>query len=233
MEINTKIAVITGVSKGIGYAAAEALLAKGAKVFGLGRNNTIQHPNYTFISCDVRNYNDVRSAFEQVYAQTNNTIHILLNNAGLGYFGLLEEMPVTEMQEMFETNVNGTLYCCKEALPKMKGAQYGHIINIASTAALEGMPQVSAYCATKWAVKGLSESLFREVRDFRIKVTCVYPGSVKTDFFRNSPGIQPHDYMLMPEDVALSIVQAIEMPDNFHTVNLEIRPLQPKGPKKI
>jgi short-subunit dehydrogenase len=114
----------------------------------------------------------------------------------------------------------------------MKAAQYGHIINIASTAALEGMPQVSAYCATKWAVRGLSESLFREVRDYRIKVTCVYPGSVKTDFFRNSPGIQPHDYMLMPEDVALSIVQAIEMPDNFHTVNLEIRPLQPKGPKK-
>jgi NADP-dependent 3-hydroxy acid dehydrogenase YdfG len=232
MEINNKIAVITGVSKGIGYATANALLEKGARVFGLGRNNNIQHSNYTFIPCDVRNHTDVHAAFEKVYAQTNDTVHILVNNAGLGYFGLLEEMPVTEMQEMVETNINGTLYCCKEALPKMKAAQYGHVINIASTAALEGMPQVAAYCATKWAVKGLSESLFREVRDFRIKVTCVYPGSVKTDFFRNSPGIQPHDYMLMPEDVALTIVQAIEMPDNFHTVNLEIRPLQPKGPKK-
>ncbi|MES2780440.1 MAG: SDR family oxidoreductase [Bacteroidota bacterium] len=231
MEIKNKIAVITGVSKGIGYATANALLAKGAKVFGLGRNNQILHPNFTFISCDVRSYNEVHTAFEQVYAQTNNTIHILLNNAGLGYFGLLEEMPLTEMQEMFETNVNGTIYCCKEVLTKMKAAQYGHIINIASTAALEGMPQVAAYCASKWAVKGLSESLFREVREYRIKVTCLYPGSVKTDFFRNSPGIQPHDYMLMPEDVALSIIQAIEMPDNFHTVNLEIRPLQPKGPK--
>jgi short-subunit dehydrogenase len=132
---------------------------------------------------------------------------------------------------MFETNINGTIYCCKEVLPLMKQQQYGHIINIASTAALEGMPQVAAYCASKWAVKGLSESLFREVRDFRIKVTCLYPGSTKTDFFRNSPGIQPHDFMLMPEDVALSIIQALEMPDNFHTVNLEIRPLQPKGPR--
>ena len=232
MELNNKIAVVTGVSKGIGHATATALLAKGANVFGLGRKNTIDHPNYTFITCDVRNHEEVHAAFQKVCALTNNAIHILLNNAGLGYFGLLEEMPITEVQEMFETNVNGTIYCCREVLPLMKAAQYGHIINIASTAALEGMPQVAAYCASKWAVKGLSESLFREVRDHRIKVTCVYPGSVKTDFFRNSPGIQPHDYMLMPEDVALSIVQAIEMPDNFHTVNLEIRPLQPKGPRK-
>jgi NADP-dependent 3-hydroxy acid dehydrogenase YdfG len=232
MEINQKIAIVTGVSKGIGQATANALLAKGAKVFGLGRNNSITHPNYTFIQCDVRKAGDVTAAFEKVFAQTNNSVHILVNNAGLGYFGLLEEMPQEQISEMMETNVNGTIYCCREVLPIMKAQQYGHIINIASTAALEGMPQVAAYCASKWAVKGLSESLFREVRDFRIKVTCLYPGSVKTDFFRNSPGIQPHDYMLMPEDIALSIVQAIEMPDNFHTVNLEVRPLQPKGPKK-
>ena len=232
MILQDKIAIVTGVSKGIGYATAQALLAKGAKVFGLGRNNTLSHPNYTFITCDVRNAASVKAAFETVFAQTNNTVHILLNNAGLGYFGMLEDMQQKQITEMMETNVNGTIYCCREVLPLMKQLEYGHIINIASTAALEGMPQVSAYCASKWAVKGLSESLFREVRDFRIKVTCLYPGSVKTDFFRNSPGIQPHDYMLMPEDIALSIVQALEMPDNFHTVNLEIRPLQPKGPKK-
>ena len=232
MEINNKIAVVTGVSKGIGFATATALLEKGARVFGLGRNNVIEHANFTFIQCDVRNYQSVQQAFETVYKLTNHTIHVLVNNAGLGYFGLLEEMPLEQVKEMMETNVNGTIYCCKEALPQMKKQQYGHIINIASTAALEGMPQVATYCASKWAIKGLSESLYREVRDFCIKVTCVYPGSVKTDFFRNSPGIQPHDYMLMPEDVALSIVQAIEMHDNFHTVNVEIKPLQPKGPKK-
>ncbi len=232
MILQDKIAVITGVSKGIGYATAEALLAKGVKVFSLGRNNSITHPNYSFIQCDVREAQEVTAAFASVFAQTNNTVHILLNNAGLGYFGMLEDMPQEQITEMMETNVNGTIYCCREVLPLMKQQQYGHIINIASTAALEGMPQVSAYCASKWAVKGLSESLFREVRDFRIKVTCLYPGSVKTDFFRNSPGIQPHDYMLMPEDIALSIIQTLEMPDNFHTVNLEVRPLQPKGPKK-
>jgi short-subunit dehydrogenase len=112
----------------------------------------------------------------------------------------------------------------------MKSRQSGHIVNIASTAALEGMSQVAAYCGTKWAVKGISESLFREVRDYKVKVTCIYPGSTRTDFFRNS-SIAPHAYMLDPADVAKAIVYAIDTPDNFHMVNLEVRPLQPKGPK--
>lgn len=232
MELNEKIAVITGVSKGIGKAVCELLLANNMKVFGLGKsNNNIIHPNYTFITCNVRNFENVQNAFNQILTITGNRLDILVNNAGLGYFGFLENMSVEQFQEMQETNVNGIFYCCKMALPVMKQQQSGHIINIASTAALEGMPQVAAYCASKWAVKGLSESLFREVRDFRIKVTCIYPGSTKTDFFRNSPNVKPHDYMLMPEDVAKNIVYALQMPDNFHTVNLEIRPLQPKGPK--
>lgn len=232
MELNEKIAVITGVSKGIGKAVCELLLANNMKVFGLGKsNNNIIHPNYTFITCNVRNFENVQNAFNQILTIAGNRLDILVNNAGLGYFGFLENMLVEQFQEMQETNVNGIFYCCKMALPVMKQQQSGHIINIASTAALEGMPQVAAYCASKWAVKGLSESLFREVRDFRIKVTCIYPGSTKTDFFRNSPNVKPHDYMLMPEDVAKNIVYALQMPDNFHTVNLEIRPLQPKGPK--
>ncbi len=232
MDLKNKIAVITGVSKGIGHATALQLLEAGSTVFGLGRNNNISHPNYTFITCNVSNAQQVENAFKSIYQSTNNQIHILINNAGLGYFGMLEDVPYEQWDEMFGTNVNGIFYCCKNALPAMKKNQMGHIINIASTAALEGMPQVSAYCATKWAVKGLSESLFREVRDFGIKVTCIYPGSTKTDFFRNSPGIKPHDYMLMPEDVASNIIYALQMPANFHTVNLEIRPLQPKGPKQ-
>jgi NADP-dependent 3-hydroxy acid dehydrogenase YdfG len=232
MELKNKIAVVTGVSKGIGQATAKQLLDEGAVVFGLGRNNHIAHDNYTFIHCDVRSAQSVEAAFRQVYEASEGRVHILLNNAGLGYFGMLEDITYEQWDELYQTNVNGIFYCCKQALPVMKQQQYGHIINIASTAALEGMPQVSAYCATKWAVKGLSESLFREVRDFKIKVTCIYPGSVKTDFFRNSPSVKPHDYMLMPEDVAANILYALKMPDNFHTVNLEIRPLQPKGPKR-
>jgi NADP-dependent 3-hydroxy acid dehydrogenase YdfG len=230
MDIKNKIAVVTGVSKGIGLALCQSLIKKGCKVYGLGRTAPDALTDLHFIACDVRSHESVKTAIDSIERE-HGRIDILVNNAGLGYFGFLEDTTIEQWHEMFDTNVSGMFYCCKSVLPLMKKQQYGHIINIASTAALEGMPQVSAYCATKWAVKGLSESLFREVRDFCIKVTCVYPGSTKTDFFRNSPGINPHDYMLMPEDVAQTIIQAIEMPDNFHTVNLEIRPLQPKGPK--
>lgn len=232
MHLASKIAIITGVSSGIGKALCEQLLHKGAVVYGLGRrNNNLSHAAYHFVTCDVRQWDSVKQAIQPIMSQ-HGAVDILVNNAGLGYFGYLEETSLDQWHEMFDTNVNGMFYCCKMVLPGMKQQQRGHIVNIASTAALEGMPQVSAYCATKWAVKGLSESLFREVRDERIKVTCIYPGSTKTDFFRHSDNIKPHDYMLMPEDVAQVIIQTLEAPDNFHTVNVEIRPLQPKGPKK-
>jgi len=233
MDLKGKIAVVTGVSKGIGEALCRQLLEEGAIVFGLGRNNfNTNHSNYHFIPTDVRQIESVNAAFDLIYSKTNQHIHILINNAGLGYFGNVEDLPLSEWDEMMQTNVNGMFYCTRLAVPAMKNQGIGHIINIASTAGLEGMPMVSGYCATKWAVKGFSESLWRELRDFKIKVTCVYPGSVKTDFFRNSPNIQPHDYMLMPEDVAGMMLYALKTPDNFHQVNLEVRPLQPKGPKK-
>lgn len=233
MNLNGKYAIVTGVSKGIGKAVSELLLEKGVIVFGFGRKAPdFAHPNFHFIETDVTNFNDFSQSFNKAMLVSNGQIDILVNNAGLGYFGFLEETTLEQWHEMHNTNVDGVFYGCKLVLPIMKKQLKGHIINIASIAALEGMPQVAGYCSTKWAVKGLSESLFKEVRDFRIKVTCIYPGSVKTDFFRNSASIKPHDYMLMPEDVATAIVQALEMPDNFHTVNVEIRPLQPKGPVK-
>jgi len=232
MELKGKIAVVTGVSKGIGLALTLQLLDKGCILYGLGRTSpNLEHPNFHFIKTDVRKFDDVSNAFESIFLQTSGQIHILINNAGLGYFGLIEDHTLEQWHQMFETNVNGIFYTCKMAVPKMKEAQYGHIVNIASTAAIEGYPQVSGYCGTKFAVKGISQSMYKEMRDDRIKVTCVYPGSVQTDFFVNT-SITPHDYMLQPQDVASMIVHALETPDNFHQVNLEVRPLQPKGPKK-
>lgn len=232
MNLKDKIAVVTGVSKGIGEALCTQLLAEGCRVYGLGRNNfNCQDPNYTFIQTDVRSMESVQNAFDQILTLSSGQLHILINNAGLGYFGNVEDLSLEEWDQMWQTNVNGMFYCTRLAVPIMKSQEYGHIINIASTAGLEGMPMVSGYCATKWAVKGFSESIWRELRDFKIKVTCVYPGSVKTDFFRNSPNIKPHDYMLMPEDIANMMIYALKTPDNFHQVNLEVRPLQPKGPK--
>jgi NADP-dependent 3-hydroxy acid dehydrogenase YdfG len=231
MELNKKVAIVTGVSKGIGEALCKTLLAEGCMVYGLGINAPpIQDQNLQFIPTDIRSFAAVESAIQTIVKQEQH-VHILINNAGLGYFANVEDLPLEQWDQMFQTNINGMFYTCKLTVPVMKQQGIGHIVNISSTAGLEGMPMVSGYCATKWAVKGFSESLWRELRDHKIKVTCVYPGSVKTDFFRNSPGIQAHDYMLMPSDVAELILHALKAPDNCHQVNLEIRPLQPKGPK--
>ncbi len=232
MELSNKIAVLTGVSGGIGKSLAIKLLDKGAIVYGLGRNNTLSHERYTFITTDVRDQAQVDSAFDTILAAHDGQVDILVNNAGLGYFGFLEDMPVAEWKQMFETNVDGIFYCTRRVLKSMKNQTSGHIINISSIAGLEGYQQVAGYCSTKFAVRGLSDTLYKEVRDYGVKVTCVYPGSVKTDFFRNSPSIQPHDYMLMPDDLAEIILQALQTPPNLHQVNLEIRPLMPRGPKK-
>ncbi|MCB9263310.1 MAG: SDR family NAD(P)-dependent oxidoreductase [Flavobacteriales bacterium] len=228
MNLENKVCIITGVSKGIGLALTRQLLNENAIVVGLGRTKpNVENNNFNFIETDVRNAASVESAINKVVAQYAN-IHVLVNNAGLGYFGKIEDHTLQQWHEMFETNVNGIFYTSRLIVPIMKKQQEGHIFNIASTAGLEGYPLASGYCGTKYAVKGISQSMYKEMREDGIKVTCVYPGSVKTDFFRNS-AIEPHDNMLMPDDVALLMVQALKMPFNFHQVNLEVRPLQPKG----
>jgi NAD(P)-dependent dehydrogenase (short-subunit alcohol dehydrogenase family) len=232
MDLQGKVAVVTGVSKGIGRAVAEALLAKGAIVAGWGMHKPdFEHINFYFFETNVRDHKSVEHAFQQTQKKFDDYIHVLVNNAGLGYFGNFEDMTIEQVQELFEVNVYGIFYTCRHIIPVMKENSFGHIINISSTAGLEGMPQVAAYCGAKHAVRGISESLFRELRDFGIKVTTVYPGSTKTDFFRNSPGIKAHDNMVHADEVAEQIIRALETSDNFVINHLEFRPLQPK-PKK-
>jgi NADP-dependent 3-hydroxy acid dehydrogenase YdfG len=232
MNLYNRIAIVTGANKGIGLECVNQLLEKGATVYGLCRSGcTTQHDNYHCLVTDVRNHESLQTAFDKVLT-AHGKIDILINNAGLGYFGFCEEISLDQWQEMFDTNVTGLFYATRLALPSMKKQGLGHIINISSIAGLEGYQQVSGYCATKFAVRGFSDALYKEVREDGVRVTCVYPGSVKTDFFRNSENIKPHDYMLDPDDLAEAMVNFLRMPLNFHTVNLEIRPLQPKGPRK-
>jgi len=229
MNLENKIAVVTGANKGIGYHCVQQLLDAGAIVYGLCRSGcSTKHDNYTCLQADVQVYEQLESAFNTIL-QKHGQVDVLINNAGLGYFGFCEEIPLEQWHQMFNTNVTGLFYATRLALPSMKKSGEAHIINIASIAGLEGYQQVSGYCATKFAVRGFSDALYKEVRDFGVKVTCVYPGSVKTDFFRHSENITAHDNMLMPEDVAAQILFSLQTPKNFHNVNLEIRPLKPRG----
>jgi len=184
MKLENKIAVVTGVSKGIGLETAKALLNAGAKVCGWSRSKpALDHENFLFIETDVSNPQSVAKSFEESVGHFGDKIQVLINNAGLGFFGPLEETSTEEWQMMFETNVHAIFYSSKLVIPKMRELDEGHIINIGSIAGLNPVKNMVGYAATKHAVTGISHSMYQELREFGIKVTCIYPGSVKTNFF--------------------------------------------------
>jgi len=230
MDLKGKTAVVTGVSKGIGLATVALLLEKGAKVAGWGRTApAIQHPDFLFVTTDVQEFEQVQAAHQQTTEHFGQPVAVLVNNAGLGKQGKLEDMPLEQWHLMFNTNVHGLFYCTKVVLPGMRQLGQAHIINIASIAGLNGIETMSGYCATKHAVRGISHSLFKEVRNDGIKVSCVYPGSVNTNFFDDIPGMDAHQNMMRPEDIAQTVVGLLETHPNYLTVDVEVRPLKPKG----
>ena len=230
MELKGKKAVVTGVSKGIGLATVNALLNKRAVVTGWGRNAPdLEHPNFSFISTDVSDFKSVLRSFKQTAENNGSNISILVNNAGVGYGGPLVDIPIDHWQQMFNTNVHGIFYCCKVIIPAMKKLGEGHIINISSIAGTNGIENMAGYCGTKHAVNGISHSLFKEVRNDGIKVTCVNPGSVNTNFFDNLDAVTANEHMMRPEDVATSLINVLETHPNLLTSDLELRPLKPKG----
>ena len=176
----------------------------------------------------MRKQASVQAAFAQTIIQLGPEVHVLVNNAGLGIAGLVDGFSIDDWHIMFDTNVHGTFYCCQAVLPALKRQQLGHIVNISSIAGTTGIEKMAGYCASKFAVRGFSQSLFKEVRNDGIKVTCLYPGSVQTNFFDEIPGTDANEHMMQPQDIADTIIYALQTPFNFHIVDLEMRPLQPK-----
>lgn len=230
MKLKNKVAIVTGCSKGIGLSTVNVLLNNGVKVAGWSRSKTeIDHPNFQNFKVDIRNINSVENAFKQTVSHFGNNIHILINNAGVGYSAFFEELKIDEWNQMFETNVNGIFYTSRLVLPQMKKIEQGHIINISSIAGNTGIETMSGYCATKFAVRGLSQALYKEVRNDGIKVTCIYPGSVQTNFFDEINSVTANENMMQPDDIASTILHCLMSSPNYHHVDIEVRPLQSKA----
>lgn len=230
MDLRNKTAIVTGASKGIGLETAKLLLEAGARVAGWSRSRPeLEHENFLHLETNIREYASVENAFTQTREKWGDRMAVLVNNAGLGYQGKLEEMPMEEWHQMFETNVNGIFYATRLVLPFMKQAGEGHIINLSSIAGTTGIEGMAGYCGSKHAVRGISHSLYKEVRNDGIKVSCIYPGSVQTRFFDSFDNVQANENMMRPQDVADTILYAIQTHHNFHLVDIEMRPLKPKG----
>ncbi len=232
MNLENKVAVVTGVSKGIGLEIVKLLLEKRCKVAGWGRTAPkFEHPHFKFFKCDVASFENVQHAYNQTTQIFGEDIRILINNAGFGIQANLEESDVEQWKYMFDTNVHGIFYCSKLLIPAMKKADEGHIINISSIAGLNGVKGFAGYAGTKHAVRGISHSMFLELRDYGIKVSTIYPGSVNTGFFDQIEAIKANEYMMRPEDVANTVVQTLETHPNYFVCDIEIRPLRPGGKK--
>ncbi|SHO61558.1 SDR family oxidoreductase [Algoriphagus zhangzhouensis] len=230
MDLKDKLAIVTGVSKGIGLEVVKILLDKGVTVAGWGRTQPdLDNPNFHFFTCDVAKEESVESAYQDTVKKLGSDIRILVNNAGFGVAGETETFSSEDWKAMFDTNVHGIFYTTKRVISAMKKADEGHIINVASIAGLNGVKNFAGYVGTKHAVRGISHSLYMELRDFGIKVSTIYPGSVQTNFFDAIPSMDAHEHMMRPIDVATTIVQTLETHPNYFVADVECRPLKPRG----
>jgi len=221
--MKSKKAIITGGGRGLGKATAIAFAKEGIDIAITGRNEKILKEtvseletfgiNAIYSAFDISNYQDVKRGIKNV-VNTLGSVDILVNNAGIAAFGSLNEMDISQWSQIIQTNLMGMYYVTKEVLPYLISQNEGDIINISSTAGLNGNANTSAYSASKFAVIGMSESLMKEVRKNNIRVCSLTPSTIATDMsidlgIANKDSL---DRVLQPEDFAELIIASIKLP---------------------
>jgi NAD(P)-dependent dehydrogenase (short-subunit alcohol dehydrogenase family) len=187
MNIGKRSFLITGVSSGLGRAFGQAALAAGHRVVGTVRRQydgdafAASGPDAHPLLLDVTDYDAIPAAVAAAEKLVG-PIDVLVNNAGYGHEGALEESSIVELQQQFAANVFGAVAMMKSVLPGMRQRRHGHIINVTSMGSFITMPGISFYCGSKFALEGISESLGKEVRAFGIHVTSLAPGQFRTEW---------------------------------------------------
>jgi NADP-dependent 3-hydroxy acid dehydrogenase YdfG len=233
MQLKSKTAIVTGAGSGLGKAIASALVHEGTQVYGLGRHqdklDAVRNDLGSYfvpVQLDVTNHNDIKEWITQTFS-AKHSLDILINNAGIGGFGKIDTMDPYQWTDIIDINLKGMYYVTESIVPLMKAnPDSAHIINIGSIMGTTTKGEATAYSASKYAVNGFSEALFKELRGDNIKVTCVNPGSIETDFFVKS-GIEPSSRMLHPQEVADTIIFILKTPDNVLIDEIKMRPLRP------
>jgi 3-oxoacyl-[acyl-carrier protein] reductase len=220
-DLKNKNALITGAGKGIGKAIAIALAKEGVNVILVSRTQTDVDQLATetaalgvkslALSADVSDINSINSAVEKAFAEFK-TIDILINNAGIAAFGNFMTLEPAAWEKIIQVNLMGTYYTTRAVLPNMIERQTGDIINISSTAGLNGNALTSAYSASKFAVLGLTDSLMQEVRKHNIRVTALTPSTVATDLALDLKLTDGNpDKVMQSEDVAELIIAQLKL----------------------
>ena len=238
---------MTGGSRGIGAAIAAALLDRGASVVitGLDANHLETArtrlvtdadavvgadgpaaPRLTAVVADVRDHEQAERAVSSA-VETYGALDILVNNAGVGVFSDVAEQSVEAWHATIDTNLTGVFNCCRAAIPHLRSRRGGWIINISSLAGRNPFAGGAAYCASKAGLNAFSEALMQEVRYDDIRVSCVMPGSVRTEFAGTHDGVGT-EWKLSPEDVAQVVIDLLGHDPRSMPSRVELRPSKPR-----
>lgn len=213
----SKVVLITGGSSGIGKSIGEFLHQKGFVVYGTSRNpEKILNSVFPLVALDVRNSDSIKTAIDKIIA-TSGRLDIVINNAGVGITGPLEEIPTEEIRNNFETNFFGPIEVMKAVLPQMRKQNSGLIINITSIAGYMGLPYRSVYSASKGALELITEALRMEVKAFGIEITNVAPGDFATNIAAgryHAPVIKDSAYEKVYGDVLATMNDHVDAGSN-------------------
>ncbi|MFT5253717.1 MAG: 3-oxoacyl-[acyl-carrier protein] reductase [Flavobacteriales bacterium] len=228
MELNNSRILITGGSSGIGKETAKQFIQRGAKVVITGRDEIKLNQVATEIGAipllfDISDLNTINEMAEKAISLLGGKIDVLVNNAGIGVFSKLGEINIEDLQSIFTTNVFGLALLTQEIVKTFKKQNYGNIINIGSSASQKGFAGGSIYAASKFALRGMTQSWQAELRKFNIRVSLVNPSEVATAFA--DPKREEREEMpnkLGPEEIAHSIVSVVQMRDKGFVQELNI-----------
>lgn len=227
-----RAALVTGGSKGIGFAVAQALTASGTVVAITGRDAAALEAarqklggRTLSLRADVQNEAEAAKAVNDA-ADRFGGLDVLVNNAGIGVFAPVADMSPDQWRQVIDTNLSGVFYCCHAAIPHLRRRGGGWIINISSLAGKNSFAKGAAYCASKAGLNAFSEALMQEVRHDGIRVSYVMPGSVATEF-GGPAGSGAADWKLTAEDVARVVVDLIAHPARSLPSRVELRPSRP------
>ena len=236
-QLKVKRALVTGGSKGIGLAVAEALAKEGVDVAICGRKDnelrlaleglqkTVPHTKTTACVADVSNPADVLNLFTHIDRELGG-LDILINNAGLGIFRPTADLTVEEWNQMIGVNLSGAFYCSRLALPRLCQAGGGFIINISSLAGKNPFAGGSGYNASKFGMNGFSEAMMLDHRNDNVRVSYIMPGSVDTEFSGHSAPEKSH-WKIAPGDIADIVLHILQMPKRTLISRVEVRPSRP------
>ena len=233
---NTKAAIVTGASSGIGYAVSQKLCALGYEVFGFGRDfsKTKWHETDKIhpIVCDVLDTAQLCAHVRQIAAQ--HSVHVLVNNAGVGYYGLHEELSPDKIKRLVRTNLETPMILTQQLLRHLK-KNAGYIINISSVTAAQSNPHGCAYGATKAGLASFSRSLFDESRKYGVKSITISPDMTQTNLYRNADFREGDDAAsyLLPDDVADAVEWILAQRDGVIVTDITLKPQHHRIQRKV